>query len=187
MNDRIVVTMVCTANQCRSPLAAAILGRQLARAGVDAAVGSFGIDATAGPATKGTIVAARRLGLDLDDHVSAPLDPAVIAASSLVLAMERGQVREVVVAVPDAFARTFTLKELVRRGSAIGPREPGESLAAWLGRAGEGRRPGDLLGRSPVDDIADPTVNRLVDHDMLATELVDLTRRLVELAWPRSD
>jgi hypothetical protein len=49
---------------------------------------------------------------------------------------------------------------------------------------GAGRRPAELLGRSPVDEVADPTVDRLVDHDALAAELNELTTRLVALAWP---
>ncbi|MFI5047443.1 MAG: hypothetical protein ACHQIG_10310 [Acidimicrobiia bacterium] len=186
MNDSVRVTVVCTANQCRSPLAAAILGRELERAGVAATVGSVGTEATGDPATPGTVIAARRLGLDLGGHVGTRLDPAALADASLVLAMERRHVQDVVIAVPDAFPRTFTLKELVRRAAADGPRLPTEALPAWLARVGSGRRPADLLGQSPLDDIADPTVDPLLDHDALATELTELVEQLVALAWPRS-
>ena len=185
-DDRIAIAVVCTANQCRSPLAAAILRRELERVGVDATVRSFGTAATGEPATPGTIAAARRLGLDLDAHVSTAIDPAYISEAALVLTMERRQVQDVVIAVPTAFRRTFTLKELDRRASAAGARRSGETLAEWLVRVGDGRRPTDLLGRSPSDDVADPTNDQLVDHDTLARELDDLTARLVALAWPRS-
>lgn len=187
MSSGALIAVVCTANQCRSPLEAAILDRELTRAGVDAAIRSAGTDASGGPATPGTIDAARRLGLDLGTHRSTPLDPELVAAAALVLTMERRHVQDVVIAAPGSFDRTFTLKELVRRGSAAAPRASNETLAEWLGRVSVGRRPKDLLGRSPADDIADPTVDRLVDHDALAAELTELTRRLVALAWPRSD
>lgn len=181
-----LVAVVCTANQCRSPLEAAILRRELEHAAADVTVVSFGTEATGGPATPGTVTAARRLGLDLAAHTSTTLDRDAIAGASLVLTMERRHVQDVTIAVPQAFPRTFTLKELVRRGTDIGPRLEGETLAGWVTRAGSGRRPADVLGRSTSDDVADPTVDQLVDHDALAAELSELTARLVALAWPAS-
>jgi len=191
-----VVAVVCTANRCRSPLAAAILARDLARADLARAeharaepsvmVVSFGTEATEMPATPGTVIAARRIGLDLATHVATRIDPAVLTQASLVVTMERRHVQDVAIAAPAAFPRTYTLKELVRRGSAIGARGPDERLDAWIARAGADRRPVDVLGRSPIDDVADPTVDRLVDHDALAAELSELSARLVALAWPLS-
>ena len=186
-----VVAVVCTANRCRSPLAAAILAHDLERAErvrteAGIAVVSFGTEATAAPATPGTVTAARRIGLDLSTHVATRIDPAVLAQASLVVTMERRHVQDVAIAVPAAFPRTYTLKELVRRGSAIGARGSDEPLDAWIARAGADRRPVDVLGRSPIDDVADPTVDRLVDHDALAAELSELSARLVALAWPPS-
>jgi protein-tyrosine phosphatase len=181
-----LVAVVCTANQCRSPLAAAILGRELAHTDPRVTVVSFGTEATGLPATPGTVDAAQRLGIDLSAHTSSPIDPDVVAAAALVLTMERRHVQDVAIAVPGAFPRTFTLKELVRRGSDVGPRLPGVGLNTWLEHAADGRRPTDVLGRSRSDDVADPTVDPLVDHDALAAELSELSGRLVALAWPSS-
>ena len=142
--------------------------------------------AVAAPATPPTVEAAHRLGLDLDlaGHESRRLDASVLDAADLVLAMERRHVQEVVVLAPGAFGRTFTLKEIVRRGSEIGRRRADEPLASWLARVHLGRKAMQLLGSSTADDVADPTVSTMVDHDAMAREVLDLVDRLVELAWP---
>ena len=82
--------------------------------------------------------------------------------------MERRHVREVVVLDQRAWSRAFTLKELVRRASEVGPRASEESLAEWLQRVNAGRRPADLLGQSRDDDVADPTTDPLADYDAMA-------------------
>jgi protein-tyrosine-phosphatase len=179
--------VVCTANQCRSPLAAAVLQARLDARMLPVSVTSTGCDAADGtPATPPTVLAARRLPVpvDLSAHRSRRVDPAAVRQSALIVTMERRHVQEVVVVAPDAFGRTFTLKELVRRGDEVGARAPDEALDAWLARLHEGRRPIDLLGASPDDDVADPTVSPLVGHDAMATEVVELVDALVALAWP---
>ncbi len=182
--DPVVVHVVCTANQCRSPLTAAVLRARLDARGIPATVVSAGTDAAAAPATPPTVAAGRRLGLDLSAHQSRPLDAPTLADADLIVTMERRHVQEVVVKSPAAFGHTFTLKELVRRGSEIGPRGADESLAAWTARVHLGRRPADLLGSSRDDDVDDPTVSTLVDHDGMAREVSDLVDQLVALVWP---
>ena len=61
--------------------------------------------------------------------------------------------RDAVVRVPAIFQKTFTLRELVRRGERVGP---ADDLPAWLEAVGVGRRPADLMGNDLDDDIADP-------------------------------
>ena len=176
------VLVVCTANQCRSPLSAAFLRRALdgSRVAVlDAGTGESGY-----PVTDETLTAASRRGVDLSDHVSTRIDPALVDAADLVLTMERAHVRAIVVDHPDAWAKTFTLKELVRRAEAIGARPTGQTLADWLTMVHEGRNRGDLLGASPADDVADPTSDRRVDHDSTAEELDALVTAAVGFVWP---
>jgi protein-tyrosine phosphatase len=184
VNPTARILVVCTANQCRSPLSAAILTARLVEDGAPVDVTSAGTDAGNAPATRGTVDAARRLGIDLTAHTSMPLDASLVRDADLIVTMERRHVQEVALAEPTGFSKAFTLKELVRRGTAAGPRRADESIASWIVRVGAGRRPADLLGRSPVDDVADPTVDRMVDHDTLAAELSDLADRLVALVWP---
>ena len=177
--------VVCSANQCRSPLAAAILHSACAARGLDVAVESAGIAAVPGvPATFPTLEAAGAMGLDISEHRSRDLTAGMIRRADLVLAMERRHLQEVVVTEPAAFARTFTLKELVRRGTEAGPRAPDETFADWLARVHKGRRPSDVVGLSVDDDVLDPTGNPLADHRSTADEIQGLVDALLELLLP---
>jgi protein-tyrosine phosphatase len=181
--ERILV--VCSANQCRSPMGAALLKRELRRRGHDVRVASAGVISERGrPATAGTVKAARDFGIDLEGHRSRAATGDVIASADLVLGMERMHIREAVVLDPKALPRSFTLKELVRRGEEHGPLRRGETQAQWLRAVHQGRRPASLLGSSADDDVADPTSDLSVDHDRMADEVDDLMLRLVDLLWP---
>src|SRR5207244_2007021 len=109
-----------------------------------------------------------------------------VERADLVLAMERLHAREAVMLSDDARARTFTLKELVRRGRSAGRRRPDETMADWLARVRTGRRPVELMGESPDDDVADPYLRSASAYGACIEELDQLVRELVDLAWPRA-
>lgn len=136
------------------------------------------------PASEGSAVAMRARGLDLSAHRSRLVRPDDVAWADLVLGLARRHVREVALLGPGALARSFTLKELVRRGSAAGPRAPGEPLAAWLERVGAGRTATALLGDDPADDVADPVGQPQPRYDAAASEIQELVDRVVALAFP---
>lgn len=171
------VLVVCTANQCRSPMAQALLRRRLPWLEVSSAGSLPG----GRPASAGSVRAMASRGLVLDDHVSRTLDPEMVESADLVVCMARGHLRDVVVTVPAALPKTFTLRELVRRGEAVGP---ASSLAGWLALLGEGRRASDLLGDDPNDDIADPIGGPDVEYERTAAQLEDLVERLGRLLDP---
>ena len=133
--------------------------------------------------THGVSRTAAALGLDTSPHRSHQLVLENLAESDLILAMAREHLRSIVVAEPSVFPRTFTLKELVRRGTRVGPRRSGEELAGWLARAGAGRERTDLLGASRDDDVADPIGGPQSGYDAMAALLAELVERLVGLAW----
>ena len=85
------ITLVCTGNTCRSPVAEAIARRAIAEwamAGVT--VGSAGAAALEGaPASDGARRTVAEAGLSLDGHRSTPLTEEIVAASALVLCMDR--------------------------------------------------------------------------------------------------
>ncbi|MGZ4708358.1 MAG: hypothetical protein ACXWBN_06430, partial [Acidimicrobiales bacterium] len=91
--------------------------------------------------------------------------------------------RESVVLRPELYTRTFTLKELVRRGSELGPRAPDRPVDEWLRAAHEGRTPVQLMGSSDLDDVADPVGQGPAVYEATARELVVLVDRLVDLLW----
>jgi protein-tyrosine phosphatase len=164
-------------------MAEALLRHRLGDLGIDARVASAGLLRAGQPASQHGIDILRARGLDLSTHRSRSMTRDVLASADLILAMAREHVREAVVLDPSLWPRTFTLKELVRRGQAIGPREAGESLADWLAVAGQGRRVADLTGSSPEDDIEDPYGGPRSAYDRLIVELDDLLDRLVALAF----
>ena len=79
---------VCSGNTCRSPLAQALAERELAVLGWRVEVRSAGIGAIPGePASAGSVRAAARHGLDLDAHLSRPVDDELIRWADLILVM----------------------------------------------------------------------------------------------------
>ncbi len=102
------------------------------------------------------------------------------------LGLARDHVREVVVRWPEAWGRTFTLKELVRRGEGVGPRRADEELPDWLGRVSEDRDRRDLLGSSNLDDVVDPIGGLPSMFEQVAGEIQRLCVSLTDLVWPVS-
>jgi protein-tyrosine phosphatase len=174
--------MLCTGNTCRSPMAAALLGRRLDDAGVKAAVSSAGLLFDGKPATEHGVAVMADRGIDTSGHRSRRLRLDLVTGTDLLIGMARSHVREAVaLAGPAVLARAFTLKEIVRRGEERGGRAPGEPLDAWLGRLAAGRRVNDLLGDSDADDVADPIGGPRRSYERTAVELDDLTARLAIL------
>lgn len=176
--------MVCTGNICRSPMAEGFLRHRLAERGIAARVSSAGVVGAGRPASESAVKAMIDHGIDIGDHRSRLIDPSMVRAADLVVGMAREHVREAVVLEPPAFPRTFTLKELVRRGRAVGPRAGSEPLPVWLARVHAGREPALHLGSSAEDDVADPLGQRLAVFERTADELAELVDDLVALAWP---
>jgi protein-tyrosine-phosphatase len=165
-------------------MAQALLTRRLADLGLGGRVRSAGVVRGSAPATDQAIEVMAERGLDVSGHKSRRLDTSMIDEAELIVGMSRTHVREVVVLDTDAFDRTFTLKELVRRGVGVGPRRPDETLDEWLRRVGEGRQRSDLLGSSSHDDIVDPHHQRVQVFEATATELDGLLSRLLSLIHP---
>lgn len=165
-------------------MAEALFRRDLSAAGVAATVESAGLVTQGQEASRHGITAMSRRGLDIDAHRSRRLSPYLIDEADLIVGMERQHVREVAVTDAEAFARTFTLPELVRRARSVGPRPADEPLEHWLGRAAAGRRPTDLLGHDPADEVADPIGRSAKHYERTATELEGLVRTVVDHLFP---
>lgn len=184
MSAPVRVLCVCTANQCRSPMAEVLLRRALEERGVDAHVASAGSLDGGVAASGGSVRAMAARRLDLSAHRSRRMTADDVAAADLVVCMARRHAREAVVLHPPAWPRTFTLKDLVRRGGAVGARQPGQPLDAWLAAVGAGRTRADLLSDDGRDDVADPVGGPDRAYEATAVLLDDLVGRLVDLAFP---
>lgn len=159
-------------------MAAVLLSRRLP--GVE--VASAGTMEPGHPASGGSVRAMAERGLDLSGHRSQSLSAELLGGADLVVCMARQHLREAAVLAPQAFGRTFTIRELVRRGETVGPVTG--SLEEWLDRVGERRRTVDLLGDDPLDDIADPIGGPDEDYRRTANQLEDLVERLGKLLGP---
>ena len=177
------ILLLCTANICRSPMAAALLARELARRDVPALVSSAGTLGAGArpPAEVATVMAGH--GIDVTGHRSRQVTAGDLARADLILALAREHLRGAAVTAPHAWPRAFTLRELVRRGDLIGARRPAETLASWLDRAQAGRSRLALLGDSAADDVADPIGGALSGYERTAAELAHLAGRVAELGW----
>lgn len=206
-SDRLRVLVVCTGNLCRSPLFAALLADRL---GSDAVVTSRGTQAIAGatpPAA--TVLAARRVGVELDGHTARELDDADIDDADLVLVASRRHRRDVVRRSPRAATRVFTVLEFARLAEALEVEQVGSpasssasSDAAGGGRARRGVPAADERGRAFVvvdavvrsrglvrrpanpddDDVTDPIGRRAGVHRRVARQLA-VTADLVGSAF----
>ena len=164
-------------------MAEAMLRHRLADLGIDARVHSAGLlDDDMVPTAEAVSVMAA-VGLDTSGHRSRQMTVAMLEEADVVIGMARMHVREAVMLLPSAWGKTFTLKELVRRGEWVGPREPEQQFDEWLAKVHSGRSRAELLGSSAEDDVADPIgMSRLV-YERTAGEIDELVDRLLWLAW----
>jgi protein-tyrosine phosphatase len=149
--------------------------------GARADIGSAGLLPGGAPATRNAIAVMADRGIDISGHVSRTMDPEVVRSTPLIIGMAREQVREAIVGYGTDIDHTFTLKELVRGGTEVGPRRSDETMFDWLARVAAGRRSADLMGDDHDDDIPDPVGRPRADYEATARELDVLFRRLVAL------
>lgn len=181
---RMRLVVVCTANQVRSVMAAALLGEGLRRRGAAAEVVSAGFGPSGQPATAETVAVLSAVGLDVSGHRSRTLDPGLLRSADLLVGMTRQHAVDVAMLERSVWPRTFTLVELVGRGAQIGRAGPGETLREWAERATLGRRAVDLLALPLGDDIADPIGQPLRIYERTRERLGGLCEEVAELIAP---
>ena len=174
------ILLLCTGNVCRSVMAQAMLSARVPAVSVSCAGLLPG--GQRAPAEVISAMAAR--GLDVSGHRSRQVTAADLAAADLILGLAREHARHAVVLLPECWPRTFTLRELLRRGLAADPRMPGEPLRDWLARAGRGRDRRELLGIGTADDVPDPYGGPLAGYQATADMLDQLIGDLVTLCLP---
>ena len=178
------ILIVCTGNVCRSPIAEAALRAALTerfgnRAPAVSSAGTAGWEGSG--AVGGSVEAAAERGHDIGDHVARMLTPAMVGDADLVLCMaaeHRDAIRSI--APPDALARAFTLKELVRLLDELPPAagvDP-EALTGRVAEAAAARRSG--AATNPWDeDIVDPLGLSMEAIRAVAWEIDQWIERLV--------
>lgn len=175
--------VVCTANICRSPMAERFLRQAANERGVGEAVTvtSAGLLEGGRSASEGSTRAMQAYGISLADHRSRRLTPELITGADLVVAMTVRHVQESAVMAPARFGSIFTLRELVRRSAAAGPRGD-RPLTEWLAAVGRDRSTAALIAAHDLD-VEDPYGGPPEGYVSTAKVLDDLTRRLADSLW----
>ena len=184
MTDRpLRVLMICTANQCRSPLAEVIMRDALERRGVDAVVVSAGLLEGGVPAARGSRKVAKELGFDLTGHISHQVDADTVAAADVVITMGVSHVMELATMFDGSNNKTLTLRELVAHvtsSDTVGPLSV-QQVQAEVNAACD-RPLAALLGGGL--DIDDPIGMPTSRFRRTGAELTELTDAVVDVWFP---
>jgi len=171
--DNVRVLFVCTANQIRSPFAAAVAQRWATEHGMPITVGSAGSMEPDQPADEEMTGVARALGLDLSTHRSRRISPRILHRTDLIVTMTGRHVLEVVETYPPTRDRTLTLPEWANAVGTLGPipEWTPESVRAWAAAATD--RPFDRLVSGDFD-ISDPVGRPRRQYRRVAERIRDL-------------
>ncbi len=108
------VLFICTANQCRSPMAEGLLRLRVGLDNLDWRITSAGTWAEEGhPASTNTILVLDGRGLDLREHSSRRVTRELIESHRLVLTMEKNHKEAIRLEFPQWKERVFLLSEMV--------------------------------------------------------------------------
>jgi protein-tyrosine phosphatase len=114
------VLFVCTANQFRSPIAAACFNRKMTELSWkrEWTVSSAGVWATHGkPPLPEAEEVASKLGLSLEGHLSTMVTPVLVSVNDLIMVMEKGQKEAMQNEFSVFRSRIFLLSEVVDNSS----------------------------------------------------------------------
>jgi protein-tyrosine-phosphatase len=166
-------------------MAEAILRSVLAERGVDWPVSSVGLLEGGHPMVDEALIALGPDGASMASHRSKTLSVSDVREADIIFGMTREHVREVVVLVPEAWGRTFTLKEFVRRSQMFHPWLPEQPVATWLAGIHQGRERQEMQGDSPEDDVADPIGGTPADFAATARLLRTLCSTVADKISPQ--
>jgi protein-tyrosine phosphatase len=174
---------VCTGNICRSPMAQAMLTHQLReQLGEEAEaidVTSAGTGALVNePMQPFALQALQALGVTSGEFAARDVDPAMLAASDLVLTATRAHRALVVAAEPSVVRRTFTIKEFARLAASLDDHAAPTPQALVERVAGQrGWLPTVCAAE---DDVADPYGLPAERYNATAAELSEAVRMIAE-------
>lgn len=180
------VLFICTANHCRSPLAAQLTREELrARFGVDDAwtIDSAGTDVDPGrPMHRFASQVLRDRSIPVTEHAAAAASVGRLQAANLVLTASRRHRGWVVTQAPAVLGRTFTILQFARLADQVAeiagpdPSELGQQLVAAAKLARAGMQP---VATPDLDDVNDPIGRPLEAFEACADTLSDAIRRIL--------
>ena len=162
-------------------MAAALLDRQLGHLRSRVSVDSGGLRSAGEPMPSIGVSLMAHHGVDVSKHVSTQVTERSVKEADIVLGMTREHARELMAISPEAWSKTFTLKDFVRRAERAGPRHRHQRVADWLESVGANRELHDVLAADPGDDILDPYGRRSRVWKRVIDEMDDYVDRMVSV------
>jgi protein-tyrosine-phosphatase len=112
------ILFVCTANICRSPMAAGLFKQILEDKSASdewsvESAGTWGLDGE--PAAAGSLAVMRNKGVDISDHRARSVNQEIIQSFDLILTMERGQKESLHMEFSKFSDRIYLLSEMVNQ------------------------------------------------------------------------
>lgn len=110
------ILFICTANICRSPMAAALFRKIVQEKGISEgwqieSAGTWPLEGM--PAVEKTQKVVRKRGIDISDHRSKGVNCQLLEDFDLILTMEKGQKEALMVEFPEYADKIFLLSEMV--------------------------------------------------------------------------
>ena len=131
----VILTVVCTANICRSPMAAGLLSHAL-KGEANAPpheIESAGIAARAGdPPSENSQTAMKKAGIDISGHRSQGITPELLARSDAVFCMTADHARMMETLFPGQSRTVRLFREFAPTGNAEVPDPYGGSLDEYI-------------------------------------------------------
>jgi protein-tyrosine-phosphatase len=129
-----LILFVCTGNQIRSPLTAAIFQRRLSESGLQnnyrvESAGTWALDGQFDVLVRAT---ALRMGLDIEKHCSRSIDREMLIDARLIIVMERGQKEALEVEFPQVCGKVKLLSQLAGESPYDVLDPAGKELGAYL-------------------------------------------------------
>jgi protein-tyrosine phosphatase len=170
------ILYVCTGNICRSPMAERLF-RAWMEPGTDVEVSSAGMSALVGHGIDhSTATALRQLGVDPSGHRARAFEDYLAVDADLILTASREHRDEILLRVPSAFKRTFTMREFARLIAAVPLGDPYDMVTAAAALRGVARRP----RRPDDDDLEDPFRGPVGQARRVAEVVTDTIRQTLD-------
>jgi len=183
--NQLRVLFVCTANICRSPMAAAVLSYYAHHRGLPLAVASAGAMNGGKLTHEHTQSTMAEWNVDLSAKVSRTLTPQLIGGADLIIGMETKHARRSVGEHPPSASRIFLFKELAAISERLGPRlvAAGQTPQAWL-RAAHGLRTQDYTQDNASLEIPDPIGEPAPVYTALREEFAGYSETILNALYP---
>lgn len=175
------VLFVCTANICRSPMAAALFAKSAhAHDATDALAASGGFLEGGRAVHEHVTTILDTQGIDVSQKRSQRLSASLVDPADLILTMTSEHARGVVSQFPRSIERVYTLRHF---GSVVTPRARHDSTTEWLHAINDANRRA-YLGDDILLDIPDPIGHPLKAFQGLAVELDSTISWIMDCAYP---